>query len=157
MRGYLLIASTQNVSDMQKYSILFSLLLLFFLVKIVMINQELLLAREQSKNIQLLLFPACQTFFGSTWHILPYLLLTPLLCPCYLWGKPRKKCSNLCKVTVFKSQDFHPGSLVLVSGFWSPFCAMKDSNSITEAFNPIMILLRIREEGGQESSSPSLY
>lgn len=150
MRGYLLIASTQNVSDTQKYSILFSLLLLlFFLVKIVMglINQELLLAREQSKNIQPPLFPACQTFFGSTWHILPYVLLTPLLCPCYLWGKPRRKCSNLCKVTVYKSQDFHPGSLVLVSGFWSPFCAIQDSNSITEAFNPIMILLRIREEG----------
>lgn len=156
MRGYLLIASTQNVSNMQKYSILFSLLLFFFLIVMGLINQELL-SREQSKNIQPPLFPACQTFFGSTWHVLPYLLLTPVLCPCYLWGKPSKKCSNLCKVTVSKSQDFHPGSLVLVSGFWSPFCATQDSNSVTEAFNPIMILLLIREEGGQQSSSASLY
>lgn len=119
-----------------------------------LINQELLLAHEQSKNIQPPLFPACQTFFGSTWRVLPYLLLIPVLCPCYLWGKPSKKCSNLYKVTVYKSQDFHPGSLVLVSGFWSPFCATQDSNSITEAFNPIMILLLVKRKGASSYHLP---
>lgn len=159
MRGYLLIASTQNVSDMQKYSILFSLLLLllFFLVKIVMglINQELLLPREQSKNIQPPLFslhakhslgvPGTYTMYYSH-H-----------------GSARVTCGESQErsvVTCAKSQCIR--ARISTQAVWCWYLAFvtilchPGLQPITEAFNPIMILLRIREEGGQQSSSPSL-